>query len=265
MLVSNRPVASTLTNHAKPSNVQTNLPARPLISAHGTELSIWVRMGIPACLALLAAALNVAAVRSQIRPCLAYALAVDIPAGTQLKPEHLKTVEVAGNLDLAFLVAPSELMTEVSEHGRLTLEESLHRNPRVLSKAMGKGELLTRSSLGGLALSELRNGERMVPVVRSMITGSHTDLTPEQPIYFIVKRQAHQHTDQSVSHAEIGPFRILLRENAEHRVSESRDATLPLVYAVNDQGQPTASSQSLLDALRNDHKLILVLKPNHRN
>ncbi len=261
MLASNRPVASPLTNHSRP----TSAAARSVATTQSAELSLWVRVGLPACLAVLAAALNVAAVRSQIRPSLAYVLAVDIPAGTQLKPEHLTTVELAGNLDRAFLVAPSELMTEVSEHGRLTLEESLHRNPRVLSKPMGKGELLTRSSLGGLALSELRSGERMIPVLRSMITGSHTDLTPEQPIYFMVKRQAYSNNADAGIQSEIGPFRILLRESVERLESESRDATLPLVYAVNDDGQPTASSQALLDALRNDHKLLLVLKPSHRN
>lgn len=255
-------------NGSRPRMSKQALPqgVRSQIGDTSEELSVWIRLGLPIILALVAALLNASAVRSQIQPIYAYSFVSDLPAGTRLRAEHLSKVELAGNLDRSFLALPKDLLVQSNEHGQLTLEQSLEQQPRILSKPMGKGELVSLASLGGSDLSELKSNdqmsEQMVDVPSALIMGDGSGLLPGKKVYFLVKRR---HSQDETSR-EIGPFRVGLRE-LESRTSvessnQSLKSDLPIVYVVDKQGTPTPHSKELLDAVQNEWKLTIIHKSN---
>lgn len=265
------PVSSPVSNNGSRSrSVATSSPqnVRSQVGERNEELSIWIRLGLPISLALVAAVLNAAAVRSQIQPIYAYAVANDIPAGTRLRAEHLTGVELAGNMDRSFLALPNDILVKTNEHGQLSLEQSLEQQPRVLSKPMGKGELLSLVCLGGLDLSELRSNdqgsEQMVDLPREKIMGNGSGLLPGKLVYFLVKRR---HSQDEASR-EIGPFRVGLREidskTSGAASGDSGKSDLPIVYRVDKHGEPTPHSRELLDAIQNGSSLTIIHKSNKR-
>jgi hypothetical protein len=223
------------------------------------ELSIWIRLGIPLSLALVAAVLNAVAVRSQIQPTYAFAFASDLPAGTRLRAEHLTQVELAGGMDRGFLVLPNNLLIQTNDHGQLSLEHSLEQQPRFLTKPMGKGELLSVACLGGSEDLRPRTNEGLVMAQRSQISGDGSGLMPGQIVHFLVTRQK--------SHGEpsrvIGPFRIGLQEldsrNGSNVSDDPRRSVVPIVFLFNND-VPTPMSQELLDAINQNLKLTVIHK-----
>lgn len=246
-LVAARPRASAPSPTAT-SSAAGNLQAAPL--------SVWVRLGLPIVLGILAASFNAAAVRSQIQPTRVYALQTDLPAGTRLTADHLSEVTLAGNLNRDGFLTPDDLVVKASEMGALSLEESLQRRPRILSKFMGRGELLSQASLGGLELMNLAENEEMVGIPIAQITGSVADLQPGQLLHFrIASRFGEATTGQ-----DVGPFRIGYREQKNEPQPGARPGLLPVVYLVGADGKPTATSERLLQAIEREARLILVFK-----
>lgn len=231
-------------------------------SASPENAPIWLRVGLPVTLALLAASLNVAAVNRKLQPTAVLAVTQDLPLGTRLRPEHLEYVQVAGNCDVSRFVSEDNLRRSVGlESHQQSIADILAARPRILSHGMLSGELLTHSSLGGV--ERPRKDEELLHVPCSIIQGSGGDLVPGQIIYLLAHHKISH--DAIAETTEIGPFRVSFRDLSEESTKprRDRDGTLPLVYRLTSSGKPCRSARILRSAVlnTNDYSLAIIERP----
>lgn len=212
----------------------------------------WIRFGVPAACAVMAGFANYAAIQNQIEPVRAYTLTRKLPMGTRLEESHLKLVRLAGDFDRSGVILENELRIREDDHTRpLSLAASLAHRPRILQHNCEAGEILVRSSLGGLESLRPQEKERSVEVERSRLQASDEFLSPGQFIYFLMHHK-NQEGDLHESQA-IGPFRVALEDpTAKDKDDESsRGKFVRIIYKLNDNGEPTSMARLFLRAIGN--------------
>lgn len=216
---------------------------------------VWIRLGIPLGCACLAAVLNFAAVKRQIRPVKAYAISEDLPMGTLLRASHLTLIDLAGNFDRSRVFLENDLLIRDGGDGRLlSLQASLEREPRVLTRESYRGEILVQSTVGGI--EGARKGEGLMEVPRSMIESSDNFLTPGKTIYFSLGERG------KPGRKLIGPFRIALKDihfKEEEKVNH-RDEMILIAYRLTDKGMSSPSAAALEDAITNKLEFTLAVR-----
>lgn len=218
-------------------------------------MPVWIRLGIPVGCALLAAMLNFAAVKRQIQPVKAYAISEDLPMGTLLQASHLRLIELAGNFERSGVFLENDLLLRDGGDGRLlSLQSSLEREPRVLSRDSYQGEILVRSSLGGV--EGARRGEGLLEVPRSMIENSDSFLMPGKMIFFSMGEKGKPGRNL------IGPFRIAMRDIhfKEAEKQNRRDEMVLIAYPLTKDGVSTPSAAALEDAITNKLAFTLTVR-----
>lgn len=215
----------------------------------------WIRIGIPIGCAALAAILNFAAVKRQIQPVKAYAVSEDLPMGTLLQASHLKLVDLAGSFDRSGVFLENDLLLREGGDGRLlSLQASLEREPRVLSRDSYQGEILVRSSLGGM--EGARKGEGLMEVPRSMIESSDNFLVPGKKVYFSMGEKG------KPGRRLIGPFRIAQKDIQfkDEDKGSRRDEMIPIAYALTAEGISSPSMVALEEAITNQSSFTLAVR-----
>ena len=216
----------------------------------------WIRFGVPAAFAVMAGFANYAAIQTQMEPVRAYTLTRNLPVGTRLEESHLKLVRLAGDFDRSGVILEKELRIREDDNARpLSLSVSLARRPRILRHNSRAGEILVRSSLGGL--ESPRPQERAVEVERSRLQASDEFLSPGQFIYFLVHDKI-QEGDLHESQA-IGPFRVAWEDpTAKDKDDESsRGKFVRIIYRLHANGEPTSMARLFLRAIGNPTKYSL--------
>lgn len=210
-------------------------------SPANASLPVWVRIGLPAVLALLAGILNTNTIRQQLNPIQAYALTVGVAPGIQLRADHLELVSVGGNLDRSSLITQTDLLAtlEIESESTETVKAALIKTPLIFSKPIGKGELLTVSCLGGT--ENVRVGEERIFVPFTNIEGDRSALLPGQWVYFRTPV-----SNSEKHYAKIGPFRIPFA--AFQEFDDIDDAYLPLDFSVGPNGDYSESTELLIAA-----------------
>lgn len=240
------------------SNAKESKPAAVMVAERpvaGVTLSIWVRIGLPAALAIMAGWMNATTIRQRLNPTEAFALAVEVVPGMRLQPEHFQAVQVGGSLDRSTLVSRLELETD---NGRLaaglSMAAALQQAPKMFTRFMRKGELLTDGSLSGR--EALAADERLIQVPFSKVRGNCSELQPGQVIYLDA---IHGSTNGDKLRVEsIGPFRVALTERKE-QVKSNEPEYLGLVSKVGPQGQLSSHAELLRTAVYSESSIRLAL------
>lgn len=208
----------------------------------------WVRLGIPVGCAILAALLNFAAVRRQIKPVRAYAVNAALPMGTRLQASNVDLIDLAGEFDRSAVVLEKDLLVQEGESGRLLdLQESLNRKPRILCRNSQKGEILVKSALGGM--EGPRENEMTVEVPRAMIKASDEFIMPGKIIHFRVIERGLSGEAEGTN--VIGPFRIAFDDTLfeEGQGKKRSDSTVSIAYGLTPDGQLTQDAFALQGAI----------------
>lgn len=211
----------------------------------------WIRLGLPAGCAILAAMLNYAAIKRQTEPIKAYALTGELPLGTLLQESHLTLVDLSGTFDRSSVVMENDLLVREGENGPLlSLASSLIRQPRILNHDARRGEILVHSSLGGIE-GPRDEKERVIQVPREMIRATDDFLTPGKVIHFLVIKNSRSEGEENEK--TIGPFRICFESpapaegNAARR--RERDKVVHLAYGLDRDLRPSADAVALRQAI----------------
>lgn len=243
---------ATTPRNAVPPRANTHRP--PAIAS----IPFWVRVGLPAALAMLAFILNAIVIIRQLNPIQAYAVTANVTPGMLLAPEHLQLVKVGGNLDRTKLLTESDLivMLEIKNASTESLQKSLAKTPLVYSRRIDSGELLTQSSLGGLERAAA--GQRRIEVPIANIVGDCAYLLPGQPVFFNVLKSGSNLDPNDIT--EIGPYRVAF--GARKRLEQGRDHFLPLICPAGQAGELTPDLKLLTAAHSNRGvRLVIVDKP----
>lgn len=224
--------------------------ALPASTANGQATPVWIRLGVPAACAVMAAVFNFAAIKRQTQPIRAYTLSHDLTMGTRLEADHLQLVDLAGSFDRSAVVLEEDLLVREGSDGKaLPLSTSLERRPRILVRHSRKGEILIKSSLGGI--ESPRPNEETVEVRRSMLNASDDLLTPGRIVNFLVQNQAR---GQELGKPQlIGPFRVAWEdyEITQSERQSRREEWVRLAYRLDKDGKATPSAQILRQAIIN--------------
>ncbi len=242
-------------------------PAPPVVVARKPkqistgEIPTWIRIGLPLCLAFIAAALNTLAVKRQITPFQVYALNTSLPIGTRVTSNHLQLIELSGAIDQNVLFTPADLIAyQQITQTPVNLESYLTSVPKILSRSMERGEILTHASFGGRATAQPDSHEEILQVPRNMIRGGGKSLKPGQYVFFLLKQRALTSDDHNQEPIEIGPFRIALQEQtADESTSRGPSEELAVVYLLDAQGKPSPHAQLLQKAVMNDQGSTLAI------
>ncbi|WP_442508559.1 hypothetical protein SH528x_000082 [Novipirellula sp. SH528] len=230
-------------------------------SASSASLPVWMRIGVPATLAVLAYILNDITIRKQLNPMEVLTLSVDASPGMRLNADDLQLDTVGGTLDHTRLLTMQKLLAALKIDDPESIKEALEKTPLIISRPIAGGELLTDSCLGGI--EQLEYGHQRVNVPISNIIGDCSNLSPGQLVYFnaFLKRSNLESNDIT----EIGPFRIPFGTRKE--VQDEKYALLPLVYRVGPNEEKSTDVQMLLAAAYSEHgvKLALVEKSTKKS
>lgn len=232
------------------SGTTTNRVAR---QTNDPSISVWFRVGLPAALALAAGVLNTTTVRQKLNPTEAFALTIEAEPGMRLKPEHLKPIQVGGDLDRAILISRSDL--QPNGKGReFSIVESLQESPKFLTRFLNAGELLTDGCLS--SGESLKDNERLIQIPISRIRGNCSGLKPGQLICFDAIHRTQNGDKLNVD--EIGPFRVAVTERKE--AAKATDTQyLGLVTAMGPEGQLSADAELLRTAAYSENSITLAL------
>ncbi len=224
------------------------------------ESSLFLRIGLPVSFALLAGMLNLSAVRRQITPTIAYEVTADVLPGNRLSMSQIREVEVAGNLNRDVLLTPESLRGGIKASGESRdLKARLEENPQFFSKALSKGELLTKSALGGMESVQPGSGEELVVVHRKIINGA--ELYPGQVVHFLAKKQGYSRDESEPQ--EIGPFRVALEPlDSEDNKSKLKSDHVRLIFRLDASGNVPADAKILREASFTDsrYELTVIIK-----
>lgn len=202
----------------------------------------WLKFGIPIAFGLLAASLNSLSVQRQITPVTTFAFAKNLPAGTLLKPTDLVAVQVGGSFDRSQLVRETDLRQK-SNSGELysNLTLGLTQSPRILSRSVRKGELVTRGSFGGSFAVSDANSIGEIWVSRKSLQGNGRNLVQGQRIR--ITAFPHQKFADAKSES-LGPFIVAPFDPGFDPDANFESAEeIKLLYPIGRSEQTTSSNE----------------------